>query len=179
MAKFDPAYANSSGYFKDPVTGDDLSVDTPRVIPCSFENGKFTWPCVASSDGSQILKIVYKYFTDEEKELYKAYRGRPSSGEPSIRVHKPKQPKTESVSAEPAPQKPVDYQVVKYDEEGAVSASTQEIISDCDTCLGISFISGIPYALLTKGNSGIVHHVPRSCIPDTTFDRLCSYAKRY
>lgn len=170
MAKFDPAYANSSGYFKDPVTGEDLSVDTPRVIPCSFEDGKFTWPCVASSDGSQILKIVYKYFTDEEKELYKAYRGRSSSGE-----RKPKQPKVESVSTEPEPvtQKPIDYQVVKYDAEGATSASTQEIIAACDTCLGISFISGIPYALLTKGNSGIVHHVPRSCIPNDVFDHLC------
>lgn len=174
MDKFDPAYANSSGYFKDPVTGEDLSVDTPRVIPCSFENGKFIWPCVASSDGSQILKIVYKYFTDEEKELYKAYRGRSSSGE-----RKPRPSKTEPADTESAPQKPVDYQVVKYDEEGAASASTQEIIADCDTCLGIAFISGIPYALLTKGNSGIVHHVPRSCIPDTTFDRLCSYVKRY
>lgn len=33
----DPAYGNSSGYFRDPVSGEELSVDTPRVVPCSLE----------------------------------------------------------------------------------------------------------------------------------------------
>lgn len=95
----DPRYGNSSGYFKDPITEEDLSPDTPRVIPCSFENGKFTWPCVAQSDGGQLLKIVYKYFTNEEKELYKAYRGRSPSGT----ERKPREPK----QAKPSVAKPV------------------------------------------------------------------------
>ena len=32
MASYDPAYANSSGYFKDPGTGEDLSVDMERSV---------------------------------------------------------------------------------------------------------------------------------------------------
>ena len=86
---YDPEVANSSGFFKDPVTKEDLSVDTPRVVLCKLENGKFTWPCVLCSDGTQLLKIVYKYFTDEEKLLYKQYRGygdRVSLSSPNLRL---------------------------------------------------------------------------------------------
>ena len=149
----DPRYGNSSGYFKDPITEEDLSPDTPRVVPCSFENGKFTWPCVAQSDGEQLLKIVYKYFTEEEKALYKAYRGRSSSGT----ERKPREPK----------------QVIKYDEESATSLETLQTLAQCDRLYGVSQISGITYALVGATGSRVVHHIPRACIPDAEFERLC------
>ena len=91
----DPAYGNSSGYFRDPTNGEDLSPDTPRVIQCELKDGKFVWPQVAAADGSMLLKIVYKYFTDEEKELYKQYRGRGSSSPRSFPI--PALPATEAV----------------------------------------------------------------------------------
>ena len=167
----DPRYGNSSGYFKDPITEEDLSPDTPRVVPCSFENGKFTWPCVAQSDGGQLLKIVYKYFTDEEKELYKAYRGRSSSGT----ERKPREPKP----AKPSVAKPVKIdepdepkRVIKYSEESAVSLETLQVLAQCDRLYGVSQIAGITYALVGATGSRVVYHIPRSCIPDAEFERL-------
>lgn len=168
------AYHNSTGYFKDPATERDLTIDEQRVTTCK-PGEPFQWPMVLLSNG-ELVKLCSRLWNADEKQCYKDYRNGGTSVSSKPKKEKPVKQET---AEEPAPQKPVDYQVVKYDEEGAASASTQEIIADCDTCLGISFISGISYALLTKGNSGIVHHVPRSCIPDTTFDRLCSYAKRY
>lgn len=165
----DPRYGNSSGYFKDPITEEDLSPDTPRVVPCSFENGKFTWPCVAQSDGEQLLKIVYKYFTEEEKALYKAYRGRSSSGT-ERKPREPKQPKSLKL-------KPITddepKQVIKYDEESAASLETLQTLAQCDRLYGVSQISGITYALVGATGSRVVHHIPRACIPDTEFERLC------
>lgn len=164
----DPRYGNSSGYFKDPITEEDLSPDTPRVVPCSFENGKFTWPCVAQSDGGQLLKIVYKYFTNEEKELYKAYRGRSSSGT-ERKPREPKQPK-------PLKAKPITddepKQVIKYDEESATSLETLTTLAQCDRLYGVSQIAGITYALVGATGSRVVHHIPRACIPDAEFERL-------
>lgn len=170
----DPRYGNSSGYFKDPITEEDLSPDTPRVIPCSFENGKFTWPCVAQSDGRQLLKIVYKYFTDEEKELYKAYRGRSSSGT-ERKTREPKQPKQQKVKTVETvetdePDKP--KKVVKYSEESAASLETLQTLAQCDRLYGVSQIAGITYALVGATGSNVVHHIPRSCIPDAEFERL-------
>lgn len=165
----DPKYGNSSGYFKDPITEEDLSPDTPRVVPCSFENGKFTWPCVAQSDGEQLLKIVYKYFTEEEKALYKAYRGRSSSGT----ERKPCEPK----QSKPLKAKPITddepKQVIKYDEESATSLETLQTLAQCDRLYGVSQISGITYALVGATGSRVVHHIPRACIPDAEFERLC------
>lgn len=161
----DPRYGNSSGYFKDPITEEDLSSDTPRVVPCSFENGKFTWPCVAQSDGGQLLKIVYKYFTDEEKELYKAYRGRSSSGS-ERKPHEPKQPKVKPITDD----KP--KQVIKHTEDSAASLETLQTLAKCNRLYGCSQIAGITYALVGVTGSNVVYHIPRSCIPDAEFDRL-------
>ena len=167
----DPRYGNSSGYFKDPITEEDLSPDTPRVVPCSFENGKSTWPCVAQSDGRQLPKIVYKYFTNEEKELYKAYRGRSPSGS----ERKPREPK----QAKPSVAKPVKIdepdepkQVIKYAEDSATSLKTLEALAQCDRLYGISQIAGVTYALVGATGSRVVHHIPRACIPDAEFERL-------
>ena len=164
----DPRYGNSSGYFKDPITEEDLSPDTPRVIPCSFENGKFTWPCVAQSDGGQLLKIVYKYFTNEEKELYKAYRGRSPSGT-ERKPREPKPPKAKPVKID-EPDEP--KQVIKYAEDSAASLKTLETLAQCDRLYGISQIAGVTYALVGATGSRVVHHIPRACIPDAEFERL-------
>ena len=164
----DPRYGNSSGYFKDPITEEDLSPDTPRVIPCSFENGKFTWPCVAQSDGGQLLKIVYKYFTNEEKELYKAYRGRSSSGT-ERKPREPKPPKAKPVKID-EPDEP--KQVIKYAEDSAASLETLKTLAQCDRLYGCSQIAGITYALVGATGSHVVHHIPRACIPDAEFERL-------
>lgn len=167
----DSRYGNSSGYFKDPITEEDLSPDTPRVVPCSFENGKFTWPCVAQSDGGQLLKIVYKYFTDEEKELYKAYRGRSSSGT-ERKTREPKQPKQQKVKTVETDEPDKPKKVVKYSEESAASLETLQTLAQCDRLYGVSQIAGITYALVGVTGSNVVHHIPRSCIPDAEFERL-------
>lgn len=167
--KFDPEVANSSGYFKDPVTKEDLSVDTPRVIQCSFENGKFVWPCVASSDGTEVLKIVYKYFTDEEKALYKAYRGRGNSTserKPRSSSSKPKEQKQEHV-------KEREQVLVKFDEQAAVSEKTQEIIRKCDEYLGVIQTQGLTYSLLSIKGTRCVYSVPLSAISQEDMLRLC------
>lgn len=164
----DPRYGNSSGYFKDPITEEDLGPDTPRVIPCSFENGKFTWPCVAQSDGGQLLKIVYKCFTEEEKDLYKAYRGRSSSGS-ERKPRATKQPKAKPVKTSDSDE---PKQVIKYSEESAASLETLQTLAQCDRLYGISQIAGITYALVGASGSNIIHHIPRSCIPDAEFERL-------
>ena len=164
MASFDPAYANSSGYFKDPITGEDLSVDTPRVVPCSFENGKFTWPCVAASDGSQLLKIVYKYFTEEEKALYKAYRGKPAGSSSGVtRQRKPKDPDSVQVKEVKESSVPVgERKLVRYDSESCSTEDTENIIKECDLCLGVCQASGLSYALLTKKSGKTVYWIPRT-----------------
>lgn len=167
----DPRYGNSSGYFKDPITEEDLSPDTPRVIPCSFENGKFTWPCVAQSDGEQLLKIVYKYFTNEEKELYKAYRGRSPSGT-ERKPREPKQPKLSVVKPVKIDEPDEPKQVIKYAEDSATSLKTLETLAQCDRLYGVSQIAGVTYALVGATGSRVVHHIPRACIPDAEFERL-------
>ena len=162
----DPRYGNSSGYFKDPVSEEEFSPDTPRIVQAALENGKFTWPCVMQSDGEKLLKIVFKYFTPEEKAMYNEYRGR-SGGHSQVRA---KKEKPVSVKAEVTDYN--DREVVKYNPESATSLKTLETLAQCDRCLGISWISGIPYALVTSYNSNVVHHIPRECIPDDEFERL-------
>ena len=176
----DPRFGNSSGYFKDPISGEDLSVDTPRVVPCKFENGKFTWPMVMRSDGEEFLKIVYKLFTDEEKSLYKAYRGRPDTDE-----SKPRKPKSPSGS-KPEQHESVTHledtdqeiTVTKYNPTDVATPETLLLIAECDTMYGISNIGGLMYAMIGKLGEGTIHHIPRSLIPDDDFDRICDSTKR-
>lgn len=168
----DPAYGNSSGYFRDPVSGEDLSADTPRVIPCSFENGKFTWPCVMRSDGEALLKITYKCFTDEEKDLYKAYRGGSPSGTRAPR--KQKDPNVVSMDRKEAKSvTPIaERSLVRHDKESVMLDETAKVICDCDTLVGLVQVSGLTYALITKKDSNVVHYVPRKLMPDDEFNRI-------
>ncbi len=190
---FDPAYANSSGYFKDPGTGEDLSVDMERSVPCELRDGKFIWPQVTVSTGESV-KIVYKYFTDEEKQLYKEYRGR---GSGSFTPRAPRQKKGEAhldpVTGEvvydepeestPAPRPvrqkqeyndPANAEVEFVDDgEAVASENTKELIASCDRIIGCSQIAGITYALLTKNsNKYKVYHVPRALLTSADMERL-------
>lgn len=179
MAAVDPRYGNSSGYFKDPVSGEDLSTETPRVVPCSFENGKFTWPMVMCSNGEQLLKIVYKYFTEEEKALYKQYRGRGrgnssnTSNTSSSRSPSGKKPKESRAKQEfEVSQDDIDSGVYIPAGTGTASAETLDLIRRCDQFFGIAFISGIAYALLSAYMDHEVHYIPKSVIPDSEFRRI-------
>lgn len=169
----DPRYGNSSGYFKDPVSGEDLSTETPRVVPCSFENGKFTWPMVMCSNGEQLLKIVYKYFTEEEKNLYKQYRGRGSSSGTGVSSRSPSSRKPKEAKKElEVSQDDIDSGVYVPAGTGTASAETLALISRCDQFFGIAFISGIAYALLSSYMDSKVHYIPKSVIPDSEFRRI-------
>ncbi len=177
-------YKNSNGYFKDPVTFEDLSPDTPRVVQCSIDpSGKFIWPQVVVSNGD-IVKIVYKLFTDEEKDLYKQYRGR-GTGESKPRA--PRQVKKEMQldpqtgelievmveKSKSVKQKPAEMHA-SYDIEAVASAQTLAVIANCDKLIGINQMAGITYALLCAGNSHKIYHVPRALINDTEMSRLCA-----
>lgn len=164
----DSSVANSSGYFKDPVTKEDFSIDTPRVVECKLENGKFTWPMVMTSAGDPV-KIVYKYFTDEEKGLYKAYRGRPSTGTSVRKTAEKKLP--ESVEEK---QEVVDDTKHHYNSQSARSHTTEELIASCDMYLGTSYMDGMPYAIISKKGSKSQWHIPRSLIKDDEMKRLCT-----
>lgn len=158
---------NSSGYFKDPVTFEDLSPDTPRVVQCKFENGKFTWPMVMTSAGDPV-KIVYKYFTDEEKDLYKAYRGRPVGEKKAAPVQKKAAPVQKHIDTE---EQGTDTFINKAD--AACSAKSLALIKNCDQLIGCSKISGITYALLSVHGSNRTYHVPRVLISQEDMLRLC------
>lgn len=194
MASYDPAYANSSGYFKDPGTGEDLSVDMERSVQCELCDGKFIWPQVTVSTGESV-KIVYKYFTDEEKQLYKEYRGR---GSGSSTPRQPRQKKGEAhldpvtgevVYDEPEESTPaprpvrqkqeyndpanVEVEFVDNDGEAVASENTKQLIAECDRILGCSQIAGITYALLIKDKApGKVYHVPRALLTNADMERL-------
>lgn len=165
---YDPEVANSSGFFKDPVTKEDLSVDTPRVVPCKLENGKFTWPCVLCSDGTQLLKIVYKYFTDEEKQLYKQYRGYGES-----KPREPKQPKPKVQTVQQSPEIDVSEKtLVKYDADATACPETMSHIKECDKLVGIANVGGLTYALITRRDLRKIYCIPQSLIPPEDMRRL-------
>lgn len=177
MPKYDPEVANSSGYFKDPVTKEDLSVSMPRVVEPTME--EWTWPLVTASDGTQI-KIVYAYFTDFEKQCYKAYRARgsaSSSGEPRVVKSKEPKPKVDKPAVKTELKsivKPLDDETV---EEGPISVSedTALIIANCDKLIGVTQMAGVTYVLLARSNKPhTIYHIPRSLINDEDMYRLCN-----
>lgn len=162
----DPKYGNSSGYFRDPTNDQDFSVSTPRIIPCELKDGKFVWPQVALSDGSALVKIVYKLFTEEEKDLYKQYRGRSSSGEPKVK------PTKQEVQEQPE-RVEQNLEVIKFDSESVMSSSMLDVIEKCDTLIGVTQIAGLTYVLLCeRSNLNKVYHIPRGLIQDNIFDSL-------
>jgi len=162
-------FHNSTGYFKDPGTGQDLTGDEPRLATC-HPGEPFNWPMIALSDGN-IVKLCSRLWNADEKQCYKEYRngGTCVKSERKPKVEKQVKQTEPKNSNESEPEK----QVVKYSEESATSIQTLTILAECDRCIGVSQIAGITYALITKHGSNVVHHIPRSCIPDAEFDRLC------
>ena len=164
---------NSSGYFKDPVTFEDLTVDTPRVVKCEVTaEGKFIWPQVQVSDGS-LVKIVYKFFTDEEKQLYKEYRSH--DGKRAVTRTKKQKSFNLNTEAEVTTQvsdEPATDEVV-YDEDAAASQKALALIACCDRIPGCSKVSNVTYALLTCNGSNKTYYVPRALISNEEMYRLC------
>lgn len=154
----DKSVANSNGYFKDPVTKQDLSANMPRVIKAGIEDsGKFIWPQVQVSNGT-VVKIVYKYFTDEEKQIYKQYR---ALGKSKVHVSVPVAHKEQVKEAIPVK----GHSQVKYDTEAACSAPSAALIKECEM-IGTEQIAGLTYAKLIKGNPNKIYYVPRALVKE-------------
>lgn len=169
-------YANSNGYFKDPSTGDWLTGLEPRSVSISItDTGSLVWPEVKLSDGSSV-KIVYKLWTDEEKQIYKQYRATP-------KVHKPTAAKTTVTKGDDYPVKPVGATVMDYDKgevyhceydyEAAASANSKQLIDECEELLDVVQIAGITYARMFKhGDRKKIYCVPRAVITEEQMRRL-------
>ena len=153
----DISVANSNGYFKDPVTKQDLSANMPRVIKAGIEDsGKFIWPQVQVSNGT-VVKIVYKYFTEEEKQIYKQYRALGKT-----KVHVPAPVVKEQVTEAPSVK---GHSQVRYDTEAACSAPSAALIKECEM-IGTEQIAGLTYAKLIKGNPNKIYYVPRALVKE-------------
>ena len=166
-------YKNSNGYFKDPVTLADLSPATPRVIACSIdETGKFIWPQVKVSNGD-IVKIVYKLFTQEEKDLYKQYRSK--DGQRAPRAIKPKPAPVQQVAISEEDAADVALHDVLYKECSAESVASGKMlayIKICNENLGVWIFENITHYLLSVKGSNQYMPVPLSLIPMEDRERL-------
>lgn len=164
MASFDPAVANSNGYFKDPGTRQDLTGNEPRVIKCSIDDsGKLIWPQVQFSDGS-VGKIVYKLWTAEEKAIYKQYR------ENGKQKTKPVQKETVTIQTDQEPPEPVAHEP-NYN--GSVASGRMlAYIRNCDRVIGTWNMDGTIHDLLTVEGSRSYMPVPRCLIPKEDRVRL-------
>ena len=153
------SYHNSTGYFKDPGTEQDLTGNEERIITCK-SGEPFAWPMIALSNG-EVVKLCSRLWNADEKQCYKEYR---NGGEK--RCYKEPKPKPET--------KPVQEEqiIVKHSEESCASFSTLALLAECDTSYGVSFINGIMYGLVGKRGDSKIHHIPRSCIPDAEWERL-------
>lgn len=155
--KYDTSVANSNGYFKDPVTKQDLSASMPRVIKADIEDsGRFIWPQVQVSDGT-VVKIVYKYFTEEEKQIYKQYR---TLGKSKVHVYAPVV-KEQVIKASPV----IGHSQVKYDTAAACSVQSAALIKECEM-IGTEQIAGLTYAKLIKDNPNKIYYVPRALVKE-------------
>lgn len=157
---------NNEGYFKDPYTFEDFSSSTPRINQCHVtDEGKFVWPRIRLSDGSE-AKIVFRFFTAEEKAIYKEYRQHDGKRKAS---RKPKQEQqtvvTESKSTE---HKPADYSGC------AASKYSQDTIAKSDRIIGVSNICGVMYALCTVSGTNQIAYIPRASITDEQMYKLCN-----
>ena len=165
MAKFDPAVANSNGYFKDPGTRQDLTGNEPRVIKCSIDDsGKLIWPQVQFSDGS-VGKIVYKLWTAEEKAIYKQYR---ENGKTKPAVSKPVTSTSTSVPVHEE-SKPAQF----IETSGSVTSGNMlAYIRNCDKCIGVWNMDNVLHDLLTISGTNSYMPVPRPLIPKEDRMRL-------
>lgn len=161
-------FHNSTGYFRDPGTEQDLTGNEERIVTCK-SGEPFTWPMIALSNGD-VVKLCSRLWNADEKQCYKEYR----NGGTSVKAErKPKESKPKESKPVTAPvEEPTT--VVKYSDESAVSVKTLAILAECDECWGVSWINGIAYGMVAKHGSNKVYHIPRACIPDAEWDRICA-----
>lgn len=172
MAKvFDPRWQTSEGtYFKDPDSGADLSPATKRVKKCELTNeGKFIWPRVLVNDGEEV-KIAFRLFTDEEKQIYRQYRNR---GKEIHGAHSHVESTHINVEEGEAHTKPAYIPKPSLPVLGSAPAgSTLAWIRNCDKVYGVWLFDNVTYDLLgMEGYSGY-QPIARSLIPREDRERL-------
>lgn len=169
---YDPSVANSNGYFKDPVTKQDLTGNEPRVVQCAIEDsGKLIWPQVKFSDGS-VGKIVYKLWTAEEKAIYKQYRSLSKQKVPPTK----KEPAHSQMEEKPSIQTEEvmlhDAMYEKCSKGSVASGAMLAYIKSCNEHLGVWEYDGITHDLLSVKGSNKYMPVPRVLIPKEDIERL-------
>lgn len=179
MAKvFDSRWQTSEGtYFKDPGSGADLSPATERVNKCELTaEGKFIWPRVLVNGGEEV-KIAFRLFTNEEKQIYKQYRNR---GKEIHGAHS--HVESAHINVESAHinveegethTKPVYAPKPSLPVLGSAPAgSTLAWIRNCDKVYGVWLFDNVTYDLLgMEGYSGY-QPIARSLIPREDRERL-------
>ena len=172
MAKvFDPRWQTSEGtYFKDPSSGADLSPATERVKKCELTaEGKFIWPRVLVNGGEEV-KIAFRLFTSEEKQIYKQYRNR---GKEIHGAHSHVESAHNNVEEGETHTKPAYAQKPSLPVLGSAPAgSTLAWIRNCDKVYGVWLFDNVTYDLLgMEGYSGY-QPIARSLIPREDRERL-------
>lgn len=171
MAKvFDSRWQTSEGtYFKDPGSGADLSPATERVKKCELTvEGKFIWPRVLVNGGEEV-KIAFRLFTNEEKQIYKQYRNRGKeihehSHVESVHVNVEEGEAHTKSAYTSRPSLPVL--------DSAPAGSTLAWIRNCDKVYGVWLFDNVTYDLLgMEGYSGY-QPIARSLIPREDRERL-------
>lgn len=156
-------FKNSTGYFRDPETGEDLTGNEERIVTCK-SGEPFAWPMIALSSG-ELVKLCSRLWNQDEKQCYKEYR----NGGTSVKSKKVKYTQQKLDFAE-KPKKVnipmAEKIVIKYDVNSAVSEDTVSIVESCNQLVGIAQMAGLTYALLTNPTTNKVYCVPRSLITD-------------
>lgn len=172
MAKvFDPRWQTSEGtYFKDPGSGADLSPATERVKKCELTSeGKFIWPRVLVN-GREEVKIAFRLFTNEEKQIYKQYRNRgkaQASKQEENREIQGAHSHVESVHLN------VEAAKVSMPVLGSAPAgSTLAWIRNCDKVYGVWLFDNVTYDLLGMEGYQGYQPIARSLIPREDRERL-------
>lgn len=165
---------NSSGYFKDPITKEDLTGLESRVIECSItDEGKLIWPQIKFSDGTT-GKIVYRLWTAEEKKIYKEYR---ALGKQRPKKEKQTVVKRVKVKEEVTHSQVTDDKIIierEIDYNGSIaSAGTMKQIKESNYYLGSMLFDNIVFDKLSKnGATGTIYCIPRNIIPKEDRIRL-------
>ena len=159
-------YANSNGYFKNPVTGEWLSGLEERATKAAIEGTKFIWPTVLC--GNSEYRIVYKIFSQEEKELYKKYR--------AINKNKFREQKTNGNICTGENETSNNFSNSDSESEDIVvaeSATAKAYIAICDQLIGVCNIGGLSYAIITADKGRHNYYVPNQLITTEQRRRLC------
>lgn len=188
MKVTDPAKSNSTGWFKDPVTGEDLTGNEARDVTCA-PGQQFAWPTAIMSDG-KAYQLCSRLWNEDEKACYKEYRNKGKTQQSVVQAVRETVPVAETVvnesgsSCEQVQEEDEAWEEVTvdtrlregvsilYDHEAVSVKSTDQTIAEADVCIGTEQISGITYALLQKAGSKVTRYVPRCLVPDDVFVRL-------